>query len=171
MDTLEAIFTRRSIRKYTDQPVADELIEQIIRAGMAAPSARNEQAWQFVVVRRPETLQALSQVSPYAGIVRSAQATIIVCGDRQLETVPNLNYWALDCSNATQNILLAAHALGLGCVWVALYPREERIAAFRQVLPLPDHIVPLCMVPLGYPAETKEKVDRFDKTRIHNEQW
>jgi nitroreductase len=171
MDILEAIHTRRSIRKYTDQPVADELIDQILTAGMMAPSARNEQAWQFVVVRRPETLQALSQVSPYAGMVRHAQAAIVVCGDRQKETVASLDYWALDCSAATQNMLLAAHALGLGCVWVAVYPREERIAALRQVLPLPDHIVPLCLLPLGYPAETRGPVERFDKTRIHAEQW
>jgi len=138
MDTLEAIATRRSIRKYTAQAVGDDLVEQILKAGMMAPSARNEQAWQFVVVRRPETLQALSQVSPYA---------------------------------ATQNMLLAAHALGLGCVWVAVYPREERIAALRQVLPLPDPIVPLCLLPLGYPAESRAPVERFDPARIHREQW
>jgi nitroreductase len=171
MDILQAIFTRRSIRKYTDQPIADELIEQVLSAGMMAPSARNEQAWQFIVVRRPETLQALSQVSPYAGMARTAQAVIVVCGDRQRETVSDLGYWVLDCSAATENILLAAHGLGLGGVWVAVYPREERIAALRQVVPLPDHIVPLCLLPLGYPAETKGQVDRFDKTRIHHEQW
>jgi nitroreductase len=171
MDLLEAIHTRRSIRKYAAQPVSDELIEQILKAGMMAPSARNEQAWQFVVVRRPETLEALSGVSPYSGMARQAQAVIVVCGDRQRETVADLDYWALDCSAATQNMLLAAHALGLGSVWVAVYPRQERVAALRQVLPLPDTIVPLCLLPLGYPAETREPVERYDLTRIHHEQW
>jgi len=171
MDALEAIFTRRSIRKYTDQPIADSVLEQILAAAMAAPSARNEQAWQFVVVRRPETLKALSRVSPYAGMVQNAPAAIVVCGDRQRETVADLGYWTLDCSAATQNMLLAAHALGVGCVWVAVYPREERMAALRQVLPLPGHIVPLCLLPLGYPAETKGKADRFDRARIHYETW
>jgi len=171
MDALQAIHTRRSIRKYTSEPVADEQIEQILKAGMMAPSARNEQAWQFVVVRRPEMLEALSRVSPYSGMARQAQAVIVVCGDRERETVADLSYWALDCSAATQNMLLAAHALGLGAVWVAIYPRPERIAALRQVLPLPDTVVPLCLVPLGHPAETREPVERYDPARIHREQW
>lgn len=171
MDTLEAIQTRRSIRKYTDQPIPEELMTQILTAGMMAPSARNEQAWQFVVVRRRETLAALSQVSPYAGMVQNAAAAIVVCGDLQRETVPDLGYWVMDCSASTENMLLAAHALGLGGVWVAVYPRAERVAALRQALPLPEHIVPLCLLPLGYPAETRAKADRFDPARIHHEAW
>ncbi len=171
MDALDALRTRRSIRKYTDQPIDDFLLDQILAAGMQAPSARNEQAWQFVVVRRPATLQALSQVSPYAGMVAKAPVTLVVCGDLERETVSDLGYWVMDCSAATQNILLAAHALGLGAVWVAVYPRAERVAALRQVLPLPERIVPLCLVPLGYPAETRAQADRFDRARVHAEQW
>ena len=171
MDTLEAIHTRRSIRKYTDQPIAPQVLEQILAAGMMAPSAKNEQAWQFVVVQNRATLAALSKVSPYAGMAERAAAVIVVCGDTQREAVANLGYWIIDCSAAAENILLAAHALGLGAVWAAIHPRAERIAAFREVLPLPEHIIPLCLVSLGYPAETKGPVNRFDPARIHFEQW
>ncbi len=171
METLEAIHTRRSIRKYTDQLIAPKMLEQILAAGMMAPSARNEQPWQFVVVQDRGTLAALAKTSPYGAMTEHAAAAIVVCGDTQRETVPNLNYWVIDCSNATQNILLAAHALGLGAVWIAMYPRAERVAALRQVLPLPDQITPLCLVSLGYPAEAKGPVDRFDPARIHYEHW
>jgi nitroreductase len=171
METLEAIHTRRSIRKYTDQPIDPQVLEQILAAGMMAPSARNEQAWQFVVVQNRDTLAALSKISPYAAMAEHAAAAIVVCGDTQRETVADLNYWVIDCAAAAQNLLLAAHALGLGAVWTAVYPRAERIAALRQVLPLPDHIIPLCLVPLGYPAESKGPVNRFDLERIHREQW
>jgi nitroreductase len=167
MDTLEAIHTRRSIRKYTDQPIPPQVLEQLLAAGMMAPSARNEQAWQFGVVQNRATLAALSKVSPYATMAERAAAVIVVCGDTQKETVANLGYWVIDCSAATQNILLAAHALGLGAVWVAIHPRVERIAALRLILPLPDHIIPLCLVPLGYPGP----VNRFDAERVHFEQW
>jgi nitroreductase len=171
MEVLEAIHTRRSIRKYTDQSIAPQVLEQILAAAMMAPSARNEQTWQFVVVQNRDTLAALSQVLPYAAMAAHAAAAIVVCGDTQRQTVAGLDYWVLDCSAATQNLLLAAHALGVGAVWTAVYPRAERIAALRQILPLPDHIVPLCLVPLGYPAETKGPVDRFDSKRIHYDQW
>ena len=171
METLEAIHTRRSIRRYTDRPIDPQVLEQVLAAGMMAPSARNEQAWQFVVVQNRDLLAALSKTSPYAAMTQHAAAAVVVCGDTQRETVADLSYWALDCSAATQNILLAAHALGLGAVWTAVYPRAERIAALRQVLPLPDHIIPLCLVPMGYPAEAKGPVDRFDPGRIHYEHW
>ncbi len=144
---------------------------QILAAGMMAPSARNEQPWEFVVVQDRSTLAALAKISPYAAMAEGAAAAIVVCGDTQRETVANLNYWVIDCSAATQNILLAAHALGLGAVWTAVYPRVERIAALRQVLPLPDHVIPLCLVPLGYPAEAKDPANRFDSARIHYEHW
>jgi len=171
METLEAIQTRRSIRQYTDQPIPPQMLEQILAAGMMAPSARNEQPWEFVVVQDRSTLAALANVSPNSAMAERAAAVIVVCGDTQRETVANLNYWVIDCSAAAQNILLAAHALGLGAVWAAIYPRTERVAALRQVLPLPDHIVPLCLVPLGYPAEVKDPVNRFDSARIHYEHW
>lgn len=171
MDTLEAIHTRRSIRKYTGQPIAPEILEQLLAAAMMAPSARNEQAWQFIVIQNRDTLTALSHVLPNCSMAAQAAAGIVVCGDTQRETVADLGYWVIDCSAATQNILLAAHALGLGAVWTAIHPRAERLAALQQVLPLPEHIIPLCLVPLGYPAETKGPVQRFDPGRIHFEQW
>jgi len=172
MELQEAIRTRRSIRKYTAQPVEDTLIEQILAAGMSAPSAHNQQPWEFIVVRKSETLSALSHLSPYAGMIQGAAAAIIVCGDPQREhSRDDSGYWMLDCSVAVGFMSLAAHALGLGSVWVAVYPREARITAVRQVINLPEHIVPFCVLPLGYPAESRSPAERFDRSRIHYERW
>jgi nitroreductase len=169
MDALTAIFTRHSIRKYTDQPVSDDTVRILLQAAMSAPSARNEQSWEFIVIRNKETLKQFPGFSPFAAHVPGAQAAIVVLGNKKLETVPGL--WVPDCSNATMNILLAAHSMGLGAVWTTLYPYEERMAGARKLLNLPDHIVPLAVVPLGYPAEQKPKADRFAPAKIHYERW
>jgi nitroreductase len=169
MDTLSAIFTRRSIRKYTAAPVSDETVKILLRAAMAAPSARNEQSWEFVVIRDRNTLKELPNISPFAAHVPSAQVAILVVGNRKLEAVPGL--WVPDCSNATMNILLAAHSMGLGAVWTTLYPYEERMAGMRKLVLLPDHVVPLAIIPLGYPAEKKHREDRFKPEKIHYEKW
>jgi nitroreductase len=169
MDTLTAIFTRRSIRKYTGRPVSDETVTLLLRAAMAAPSARNEQSWEFMVIRDKNTLKQASGVSPFAAHVPDAQVAILVLGNKKLEAVPGL--WVPDCSNATMNILLAAHSMGLGAVWTTLYPYEERMAGMRKLVPLPDHIVPLAIIPIGYPAEIKHREDRFKPEKIHYERW
>ncbi len=169
MDTLTAIFTRHSIRKYTDQPVSEETVKTLLRAAMAAPSARNEQSWEFIVIRDKNILKQFPDFSPFAAHVPGAQAAIVVLGNKKLEAVPGL--WVPDCSNATMNILLAAHSMGLGAVWTTLYPYEERMAGARKLLNLPDHIVPLTVVPIGYPAEKKPETDRFNPAKIHMERW
>jgi nitroreductase len=169
MDTLTAIFTRHSIRKYTSQPVSDETIKLLLRAAMAAPSARNEQAWEFIVIRDKKTLAQLPNISPFAAHVPHAQAAILVVGNKKLEAVPGL--WITDCSNATMNILLAAHSLGLGAVWTTLYPYEDRTAGMKKLVNLPDHIAPLAIIPLGYPAEKKPREDRFKPEKIHYEKY
>ena len=169
MEALETIRTRRSIRKFTGDPVSDEMIQKILTAGVMAPSAGNEQPWHFVVIRKRETLRAISQAHPYAEMVQEAQVAVLVCAD--MERVKHKDYWSQDCAAATENILLAAHALGLGGVWVGLYPRERRLAELRVVLPLPDHVVPFSLIPLGHPGEKKESENRFDPSRIHYEVW
>jgi nitroreductase len=169
MDALTAIFTRRSIRKYTSQPVSDEAIGIILRAAMSAPSARNEQSWEFVVIREKKTLQQVPSFHPFARHVPDAPVAIVVCGNTKLEAKPGL--WALDCSNATMNILLSAHSMGLGAVWTTLYPYEDRMAGIKKLLNLPDHIIPLTIIPIGHPGEKKPREDRFNASKIHHERW
>ncbi len=166
---MDAILNRRSIRKFTGQPVPDGLVTQLLRAAMAAPSARNQQPWQFVVVRDREVLEAISWASPYSAMTRDAQLAVVVCGDLSREDSPG--YWVQDCSAATENLLIAATALGLGAVWLGFYPREERIEALTRILGLPENIVPLSVIPIGYPAEQPPPAERFDPSRIHLDRW
>ncbi len=169
MDALQAILTRRSVRAFTAQPVSPERITQLLEAAMQAPSACNQQPWQFIVITDRKTLDELPAIHPHAEMSRQAALAIIVCGDLSLETCKG--YWAQDCSAATQNLLLAAHALGLGAVWTGIYPVEDRVAAFRKRFGLPDHVIPLCLVPIGYPAEPVEPVSRYKPERIHANGW
>ncbi len=169
METLEAIRTRRSVREFTAQPVEESAVETLLRAAMSAPSAGNQQPWHFIVVNERALLDRIPEFSPYAAMCREAPLGILVCGDTTLEKYPG--YWIQDCSAATQNLLLAAHDLGLGAVWTGVYPREERMRGFRQLLNLPDHILPLAFVVIGHPAERPQPQDRFRPERIHYNRW
>lgn len=169
MDTLDAIFTRRSIRLYTNKSIAPDTTELLLKAGMQAPSAGNQQAWQFVVLTDRARLDALAEVLPYGKMLTSAPLSIVVCGD--LEREKSKGFWVQDCSAVTQNILLAAHDQGLGAVWLGVYPREERVLDVRNVLGIPESVIPLCAIALGYPAEQKPRTDRFDATRVHYNNW
>lgn len=169
MDALEAISTRRSIRKYQDRPVPDELLRVILSAAMSAPSANNAQPWQFVVITERGLLEELPKIHPNAVMAAGAALAILVCGDMSLEVSPG--YWVVDCAAAVQNLLLAAHAQGLGAVWCGVYPKKDRIAAFQQFLRLPNHIVPHSLVPVGYPAEKHARVDRYRADRVHRNCW
>lgn len=166
---MEAILTRRSIRKYTQEQVPEALVKDLLVAAMCAPSAQNQQPWQFVVINQPEILSELPKCSPYAQMADKAPLVIVVCGDTQLEKAKG--FWIQDCSAAIQNILIAANHKGLGAVWVGLYPREERVNAVRKLLGIPDHIIPLALIPLGYPAETKEPANRYDSAKVHYNVW
>jgi nitroreductase len=166
---MDYILTRRSVRAYTTQPVSDESVTQLLKAAMAAPSAGNQQPWHYVVVRDRAQLEAIASASPYAGMTREAQVAVVVCGDLDLDVRDG--FWVQDCSAATENLLLAAHALGLGAVWLGFYPREERVQALRRLLGAPDNIVPFAVVPAGYPAEHPAPADRFDVRRIHFDRW
>jgi nitroreductase len=169
MDTLQAIFTRRSIRRYTDQPISEQQVEQILRAAMAAPSAGNQQPWQFVVVNDRKLLDAISGYHPYADMLRQAPVAIIVCGDMHL--AERAGYWVQDCSAATQNLLLAAHALGLGAVWLGVYPMQDRVGNTQRLFGLPPEVIPLAIVALGHPAERLKPADRYNPERVHRNRW
>lgn len=164
---LQTIFARRSIRKYTGEPVSEEAIEILLKAAMAAPSASNRKPWQFVVVTNRETLDALAEAHRHGKMLFEAPLCVAVSGDlTEME-----RFWVQDCSAATENLLLAATALELGSVWLGVYPRDERVAAVRQILALPDHITPLSLVSIGHPAEEKEPRTQYNEARVHRERW
>jgi len=169
MEIIQGILTRRSIRKYRDKEITKEQIHELVKAGMYAPSARNQQPWHFVIIDERELLNKISDIHPYAKMLREAKWAIIVCGDEQLEL--SKGYWVVDCSAATQNILLAAHGSGLGAVWLGLHPREERKNGIKDLLQLPGNIQPLSLISIGYPNEEKKQPERFKMERIHHNQW
>ncbi len=169
MDLFEAIYGRRSIRQYTDQEVPQELVNELLRAAMAAPSANNEQPWHLVVVDDRRTLDAVPEWHPYASMMKQAALAIVVCGDTRGGR--SRAYWVQDCSAATQNLLLAAHGKGLGAVWLGVYPEQHRVKKTQELLALPEGVIPLAIVAMGYPAERKPPSDRFDARRVHRNRW
>lgn len=169
MDTIETIMSRRSVRKYTDGKVPDELVAQLLRAAMAAPSAANEQPWHFVVITDRSVLCQVPSFHPHAHMLREAAVAILVCCDPALEVVKGRGI--LDCSAATQNMLLAAHDMGLGAVWLGIYPVAERMAGMRKLLNMPTRVVPVSLVSLGYPDERLREEDRFKPERVHFQHW
>lgn len=169
MEAMDAILSRRSIRVYGPESVPDELVKQLLKAAMSAPSGGNEQPWHFVVVNSRKTLEDIAAVHPNAQMLSGAPMAILVCGEERREKYKGL--WVQDCAAATENILIAAQALGLGCVWVGVYPVRERVNALRILLGIPAEVAPFSLVVVGYPAELKPPVDRFDQARIHHNRW
>jgi len=166
---IDVIHQRTSIRSFRDRKVSREQLETILRAGMAAPTAMNRQPWQFIVIEDKETLQALGKDIRTSQMVPDAAAAIIVCGDLQKAAEGWLQqYWIQDCSVASQNILLAITDLGLGGVWTSVYPAENRIEIVSKVLNLPEHLIPLNIIPIGYPAENKSPINKW---KPENVQW
>jgi nitroreductase len=171
MEAMEAILSRRSIRRYTPDLLPEEAIRRVLEAGMAAPSAGDERPWHFVVITGKEMLAAIPGFHSHARFVSNAAAAILVCADLALSKYPPADWWVQDCSAATQNILLAAHATGLGAVWLGVHPEKVRIDGFRALCRLPDSIVPFSLVSLGFPAVRKEREYRFDPSRVHRGRW
>ena len=169
MDALEAISGRRSIRKYTADPVSEEAVETLLRAAMSAPSANDEQPWHFVVIRDRALLDQIPAFHQYAKMLTEAATAILICGDQK--SAGHLGYLIQDCSAATENLLIAAHAAGLGAVWLGIYPREPRIQGIRDLLGLPPHIMPVALVAIGHPGERKPPSNRFKKDRVHLDHW
>lgn len=165
--TLETIFNRKSVRKYTERPVEKEKLETLVRAGMAAPSSRDRRPWEFVIVTDRDLLDKMGEGLPLARMLKETKQAIIVCGD----TVKSENAWQLDCSAAAQNILLAAESMGLGAVWTAAYPYPERMKIIQNALQLPEHILPLTVIPLGYPTGIEKPKDKYNKKQIHYNGW
>ncbi len=169
MNALDAIFSRRSIRQYTAKPVPHDMVADIVRAAMYAPSAGNERPWHFIILTDRALLDEIPKFHPYAAMLRHASTAVLICGGITLEQ--HTGCWMLDCAAATQTMLLAAHAKGLGAVWCGVYPLQDRVEHLRALLHLPKQIVPFSLIPLGFPAEEKMPADRFDASRIHDNRW
>ena len=171
MDAFDAIITRRSIRSYTDTDISDELMQKLLQAALAAPSANNEQPWHFIVIRDRATLDYIPQIHPHSKMLLQAPAALAVCADLNLEKNPGCGHWIQDCAAATQNILIAAHALGLGACWIGIDPKAQHKEAIKTRLKLPDNIEPFCIIALGHPNETKKTSRPQKPDRIHQNQW
>lgn len=167
--TGDPVLDRRSIRKYTDEPVDDATVERLLRAAMSAPSAGNQQPWAFVVVRDESSRRRIAQMDRYVAMASGAAVVILVCCDMNSSKMPDI--WVQDCSAATENILVEAQALGLGAVWLGVHLLPEREREVRALFGLPPEIVPFALVALGHPAETKAPSKRFRPERVHYDRW
>ena len=162
----ENIMNRKSVRNYTPQPVKKELLDTLVRAGMAAPTSRDIRPWEFIIITENEILQSLGEKLPFAKMLKETKQAIVVCGDSIKSDA-----WVQDCSAATENILLAAESLGLGAVWTAAFPYPDRIKAVSETLKLPANIIPLCVIPLGYPAGKNTPKNKYNPSVIHYNVW
>ena len=168
---MNEIYTRRSLRRFTGQPLTEKELEQLLRAAMQAPSAGNSQPWEFVVVKNKATFEKIIDIHPYATPLDTADAAIVVCGNTNRERFAG--FWVQDCSAALQNLLLEAVTMNLGAVWLGIYPNEQRVTDLSALLNLPEGVIPLGIVAVGHPAEGQKNqfTDRFDPSRIHHEKW
>ena len=171
-DALDVIMTRASVRSYTDKPISTDKVEKMLKAAMAAPTARNQQPWAFVVVDSREILDELAEALPHAKMAAQAPLAIVACGDltKSLSGIAQ-EYWVQDVSAAIENLLLAAHAMELGAVWTGVYPIPERVNDVVQVLSLPEHIIPLAVIPIGYPAGEVQPKDKWKPENVKYNKW
>jgi nitroreductase len=169
MDAIDAILTRRSVRRFLTDPVPEDKVKLLLRAAMQAPSAVNQQPWQFVVINDQALLREVAIFHTSVQVLHEAPLGILICGDKRLEK--RQNCWFQDCSAATENMLLAAHALGLGACWLGIFHLTERVEGVRRVFDLPPEIMPLTLIALGFPGETPPPEDRYLAERVHYNTW
>ncbi len=165
---LDFIWRRRSVREFTDAPVTEQQLQSLLEAAMAAPSACCKDPWEFLVLRDRETLKAVSECLPNGHFLAKAPLGIIVCGDIRRAHSESLSYLLQDCAAATENLLLAAPALGLGACWLGIHPREERITALRKLFRIPENIIPFGGIAIGIPAAEPSPRTRFNPAKVHN---
>jgi nitroreductase len=168
---LNYIFSRRSIRKYLDKAVPEEMLDDLLQSAMAAPSAVAKDPWHFIVIQDREILNRIADILPSGKMLRQATAAFIVCGDIKKANIQAESYLLQDLSAAAENILIAANILELGTCWLGIHPREDRLSGIRQLFELPDNIIPMCGIAIGWPAEKPEARTRYRNERVHMEKW
>lgn len=168
MDLLQGLMTRRSVRQFArNRSVPKQDMKEILEAAMYAPSGRNTQPWEFIVVDDKELCKKIIEIHPYSVHLNDSGLAVIVCGD--LKAQMDEDYWSVDCAAATENLLLACHAKGLGSCWCSIYPNKERLTKFSNLLNLPPRIQPFSLVVIGYPStEPKQPNDRYKPSKIHH---
>lgn len=164
---LHFIFSRRSIRKYRQQEIPAAMISDLLEAAMAAPSAKARDPWHFIVVNKRETLDKMVEILPNGRMLKQAPAALIVCGDINRAHDQQESYMLQDLSAAVQNILLAARTLGLGSCWLGVHPQRDRIAGLKKLFALPDEIIPMCGIALGWPGEEQAPRTRYNPESVH----
>jgi nitroreductase len=168
---LDFLFSRRSIRKYSDREIPESMLVDLLEAGMAAPSAVAKDPWHFIVLRTRSSIDQLATALPNGKMLAEATAALVVCGDLDRVHDHQLSFLLQDVSAAIENILLAANALGLGTCWLGIHPREERMATVSQLYGLPANIIPVSGISLGWPDEEKDRRTRFNPEHVHWERW
>ena len=169
MNFEEILINRRSIRRYTSEKIDSASIRNIIKAAMYAPSAVNKRPWHFIIVEDKGKMEEVMKIHANAKMLKEASHAILICGDENLQH--DDGFWIADCGAATQNLLLAAHGVGIGSCWIGIYPREQRMKDISNLFNLPKHVKPFALVSLGYPAEDKRLPERFEEKKIHSEVW
>lgn len=170
-EKLKFIFTRRSVRQYMDKEVPDEMLTDLLEAAMAAPSAVAKDPWHFIVLKKRKTLDNLADVLPHGQMLRQSSAALVVCGDITQAHMGQESYMLQDLSAAVENILLGANALGLGTCWLGVHPREERMQGIRELFNLPETIIPMCGIAIGWPKDPPPARTRFNPEKVHHEKW
>ena len=169
MDFIEAIMSRCSIRKYTGETVTDEQMDMILKAGFAAPSAHNLRPWHFIQLRNDATLQHIADLHPYAKMLPDAGSGIVICGDKTISETEG--FMVQDCSAAIQNMLIAINGLGLGGVWIGVYPVPELMKGLKEYFHIPDTVLPIGIIAVGHKAGSRYPFDKYDPERVHMDQW
>ena len=169
---LDCIFNRRSIRKYTNETISEELINDIMETAMAAPSAVNKKPYEFIVVSNKTILKDISEYLPHGKFLPDAPLGIVVCGNINLAHMEDISYMIQDCSAAIENILLAVTCLELGACWLGVHPNNDRVEGIKNIFNLPENIIPVAVISIGYPAgEKPEKRTQYDAKKIHINKW
>jgi len=166
---LDVILSRRSIRSFENKPLNDAIFEHLFKAAMAAPSAHNQQPWEFIIIDDRKLLDEIPTFHPYSKMLLGAPAAILVCAKK--DYIKDEDFWPQDCAAATENTLLAATALNLGSVWLGVYPKKTLMDGLSKTLNLPENVIPFSLIALGYPAKTKEPSNRYDSSRVHRNGW
>lgn len=168
---LNLLYERKSVRHFKPGQIKDDDLKELVKAGMAAPSARNLQAWEFLIITEDKVLKSLAAELPYAKMLKDVPAAVVVLGDTSIASPSGQSYWLQDTCAATENILLAAEALGLGAVWTALYPYEERMQPVVKACNIPEHLIPLNIIPVGIPEGTDKPKDKWNPAKLHWNKW